>query len=441
VDGTSVDDFYNNIIKADDGQTLLVKSTSDGSEKTGADLLADSDTLVVTSKDGSNITKYVLNVTAGGLDSNATLVAKDGSGLTVDITGETGTVSGFAYLTALATVLDNLEKPATATWNVIDGAGNLVPLQQLNSDTVYVQTQVSDNIYIEVVAQNGTDKITYQLLPTALSSDAFVVSSVYEVDQDALIITNIADQTSVATLMDNVVPVSGATITVVDKAGFERAMGIVSYDDMLVVVSQDGTVTVQYYLTFFNEMIPDLPNQAPAVSITADATAQNGTTISVTAEVTDDGLPEPGTLTYLWEVTAGDAGSVTIATADQVITDVTFSSTGAFELSLTVSDGELTTTVTHSVEVTPGVGLEKFNISDISIYPNPARNLVNVEFGSTLLIESQIRIVDMTGKVAYLENHFDDQLQINLEEFNAGIYFMIINVEDQSLIRKLNILK
>jgi len=122
-------------------------------------------------------------------------------------------------------------------------------------------------------------------------------------------------------------------------------------------------------------------------------------------------------------------------------TDVTFSDIGTFELSLTVSDGELSTKVAYSVTVTPAVGFEKFNMSRISIYPNPAMSVVNVEFGGAAQIESQIRIVDMVGKVAYLGNHFNEQVRINLDKFDAGIYFIIINVEDQSLIKKLNILK
>ena len=56
-----------------------------------------------------------------------------------------------------------------------------------------------------------------------------------------------------------------------------------------------------------------------------------GTAVSFSADVTDDGLPEPGTLTYLWAVTSGNAAAVTIASADQMTTNVTFSEFGSFE--------------------------------------------------------------------------------------------------------------
>jgi hypothetical protein len=80
-------------------------------------------------------------------------------------------------------------------------------------------------------------------------------------------------------------------------------------------------------------------------------------------------------------------------------------------------------------------------MSAISIYPNPAGEVVNVAIGGATQVESQIRIVDMTGRVAYLDKHFNPQVQINLDGFDAGVYFIIINVDDQSVVRKLNILK
>jgi hypothetical protein len=440
VDGTTVDDFYGNVIPSDAGQTMMVKNSSDGAEKTGTDALANGDTLLVTSKDMANVTKYVLEVTADGLGKNTLIVAADGSGYLVAVDGEAGTISGFPYLTALSAVMDNLEMPDLASWNVMDVDGSLVPMQQLNGDTVYVQTQVSDLIYIEVVAENGTDKVLYQLKPEALASDAFVVSTIYSVVQEAMMIENIPDMTAVTTLMANVTPVTGASMKVIDKAGFDRPVGITSYDDVLVVTSEDGNNIVHYYLTFQGELNPDVPNQAPVVSIVAESIAAPDVAISVTADVEDDGLPEGSILTYLWEVTTGDAGTVNIATPDQLTSDVTFSALGNFTLSLTVSDSDLGTTATHNVAVNP-VGIGMFDVSKISIYPNPATELVKVNFGEASAVESEIRIVDMVGKVAYLGNHFDSQVQIGLESLEAGVYFIIVNVGDQSLIRKLNVLK
>ncbi len=439
----TVEQFYASLIKADTGQVLSVHSNADGSVKALGGAVEAGDTLRVTSADAMSTTKYVLDINP--LDDNAmlTVEAAQADSYAVAVDGTEGTISGsgVAWGASILEIMDALIVPDLATFNVIDQDGDLVPLQRLNSDTVYALTPVSDRIFIEVTAENGVNKITYQFMPSSLSSDAFVVSGVYKVMEQAKIIANIPDRTSVSALMTNVEAVTGATMKVIDKAGFNRPLGIVSYDDRLVVVSEDGTNTVNYYLTFFNELRPDAPNQAPAVSIVAEATAVKGATLSFTADVADDGLPEGSALTYLWEVTAGDASNVTIASADQMTTEVTFSDIGNYDLSLAVSDGELSITVVHSITVTPGVGIEMLDLSTISIYPNPARHTIHVKFGMATQVESQIRIVDMIGKMAYIGNHFDNQVQIGLDELEAGVYFMIINVEEQSLIRKLSILK
>jgi hypothetical protein len=268
-----------------------------------------------------------------------------------------------------------------------------------------------------------------------------VTSSIYEVSQEDMIISLIPMGSGVRSFLANIVPVTGATIMVVDRLGNVREQGIIAYDDRLMVVSEDQSVTVDYFLNFIGEFDPDIRNLEPTVQVTAPATAEKGTAVSFVGEASDDGQPEGSVLTYLWEVTSGDAASVSIANADQLTTDVTFNATGDFELSLTVSDGELEVTVVHSITVTPGVGIEQFDKSAISIYPNPARDLVHVAFGASAQVKSQIRVVDMVGKVAYLGDHYDSKVQIDLDGFDAGIYFMVIDVEDQTLVRKLDIVK
>ena len=208
----------------------------------------------------------------------------------------------------------------------------------------------------------------------------------------------------------------------------------------LQVVSEDESKSVDYYLNFMGEMNPDIQNFAPEVAIIAPGSTNVGVAISVSADVSDDGIPQGSELTYLWEVTAGNAGDVVIAAANELSTDVTFNAAGNFELSLTVSDGDKSTTIAHAVEANP-VGIDRFDISTISIYPNPANEAVNVRFGTSFNEESEIKIVDMVGKVAYVGSHYDNHIFIDLAELKSGVYFMLIKVDGQSLVRKFDILK
>ena len=57
--------------------------------------------------------------------------------------------------------------------------------------------------------------------------------------------------------------------------------------------------------------------------------------------VTDDGLPSPGVLTYLWSVVSGP-GTVTFSNAPSLSTSASFSMAGIYVLRLSASDSVLT---------------------------------------------------------------------------------------------------
>ncbi len=436
--GITVSDLFDNINKADTAQILTVEDAS-GNAKELTDLVVGGDILKVVSANGENTSDYTLvNLP---LDDNAVITAyNDPTMIVIETEGEAGSIKGVAYGDLLKDVLDSLVIPQTATVSIIDMNGALVPLKSLNFDTVMVDTRVGNSIFIEVLAQNGVNMITYQFEPDALSSDAFVISSVFDVDQENLTISDIRYGLTAQSVWSYIEVVKGASATLVDKGGNERTEGLLNYDDRLVIISEDGSTTVVYYLGFLNELNPDVKNFSPEVSITGDASVGQGVAVTYEGAVTDDGLPEGSVLSYLWEVTAGDAATVNIANNDQATTEVTFSEAGDFDLSLTVSDGDLSKTAVQSVTVNP-VGVGEMDMSKISIYPNPAGENVHVEFGASSVYESQIRIVDMLGKVTYLEKHNSNQVQIALDGFHAGIYFMVIEVEGQSMITKLNIQK
>ena len=56
-----------------------------------------------------------------------------------------------------------------------------------------LMSQVNAPIFFEVVAENGVNKIIYQLMPKLWKSDAFVTSNVFEVDQEASLINLVPD--------------------------------------------------------------------------------------------------------------------------------------------------------------------------------------------------------------------------------------------------------
>ena len=248
--GEDVSEFLGNLIKADEGQVLTVLSSS-GDTKSDADAIADGDTLQIISADSRNTTKYGISTTA--LDDDAVLTSIT---LNITINGVNGTIAGFSYGTSIKDILNDVSVPAAAILNIINEDEELVPLTQLNYDTLYVNTLASENIFFEVIAENG-DIITYQLQPDVSADDVTVYSNAFEIDQNINYILSIPEGINMQQFLMNLIVAEGTDVKVKDKAGFIRDTGKVSFDDYLHVTSADGTNSARYDLEFKNE--PEAP--------------------------------------------------------------------------------------------------------------------------------------------------------------------------------------
>ncbi len=86
---------------------------------------------------------------------------------------------------------------------------------------------------------------------------------------------------------------------------------------------------------------PPPTNQAPVVNVGNDQTIQLPNTATLSATVTDDGLPSsPGTVTRSWTKQSGP-GTVTFANASSNNSTASFSTAGTYVLRLTANDGSL----------------------------------------------------------------------------------------------------
>jgi hypothetical protein len=244
VTNTTSEDLMDAIIQQDTAQGLTVIDGVTGAELALTDIVTDQDTLVVISADSANITKYALTVS-------------DGSGYTVATDATTGTVSGIPFGTTIEAVLANLEKPSTSLWNVIDGDDNLIPLSVINFDTLQVETKANQMMYIEVVAQNSKDIIVYSLEFDVSASDAFLGSEMFLVDEVGMGVSLIPSGIRAEVLLSFLYTNEGATISLIDKIGNGRTMGVVAYDDQIVVTSQDGNTVNVFNLNFFIEVLSD----------------------------------------------------------------------------------------------------------------------------------------------------------------------------------------
>lgn len=89
-----------------------------------------------------------------------------------------------------------------------------------------------------------------------------------------------------------------------------------------------------------------------------------------------------------------------------------------------------------------GVGVEELNLENqISVFPNPASNLLTIMIDDAELSEITISMIDLLGKQILVNQTFNKQITIDVSTFSKGIYFIKIEKGNkkypQSLIKKI----
>jgi hypothetical protein len=223
--------------KADESQTFVFMRGN--TELTADQSLADADVLVVTSGDGKSVTNYKL--INSPLDDDTSLTAKTGSGLTVSGNVISGVTAGMT----LKEVVDYLEAGNKSIVNVLDANGALQPFKMHNLDSLVNDVLVSDQFTLQVIAENS-DQTTYSFDFGFASNEAVLLSNILQIDQDKKFIMEFPVGITTPSLLSMVFANEGATVTIMDKGGFEREMGFMSIDDRIVVTAPDGVTKVTY---------------------------------------------------------------------------------------------------------------------------------------------------------------------------------------------------
>jgi hypothetical protein len=66
-------------------------------------------------------------------------------------------------------------------------------------------------------------------------------------------------------------------------------------------------------------------------------------------------------------------------------------------------------------------GIERAEVSVMSIYPNPATETVSI----TGVVESMVQVLDINGRVIFSGKSTEDKLSINVSEWSKGIYIIV----------------
>lgn len=125
--------------------------------------------------------------------------------------------------------------------------------------------------------------------------------------------------------------------------------------------------------------------------------------------------------TYQW---INCAGNTPIAGA----TSQTYTPTANGQYAVIVT--RLGCTATSSCVTINSVGLEDLETADIKLFPNPVSNVLTVEFGQTLQLD-RVFVTDALGRIVQELNSVNaNQLQINLGNESAGVYFLNLQANE-----------
>lgn len=212
----------------------------------------------------------------------------------------------------------------------------------------------------------------------------------------------------------------------------------------VTVEVNDGELSALAVVTINLLDVDEVTNTAPVITdqnFSIDENSANNTVVG-TVDAED---PDGNVLSFM--ITGGNAAgafginetSGEILVADESLLD--FETTPSFELTVEVSDGELSAsaTITISLNDLDEGALSTDEGFDVRIYPNPATDIVTLEAHAGLVGGDAV-ILSVSGEVVYSFSVRSTN-QLNIANLPAGIYLIKMVKKDVEMIHRLHKVK
>ncbi|MFD2514063.1 M43 family zinc metalloprotease [Pontibacter locisalis] len=131
---------------------------------------------------------------------------------------------------------------------------------------------------------------------------------------------------------------------------------------------------------------------------------------------------------YKWEFEGGTPAAST--ERDPV---VTYSQPGKYNVTLTISNGNLTSTETK-------VDYINVTVNDLVVYPNPSTDFITIEQPARILVR-QVQMVNHVGQVMLTAEARDRVLRLDIREMPSGIYFLHITSTNGTFTKKVSVVR
>ncbi len=196
------------------------------------------------------------------------------------------------------------------------------------------------------------------------------------------------------------------------------AIATVGNTSGLLVGAATGTATITYQLgnTGFEVQTVNV--------IAAPAPVTGPTTVCLDSAITLSD-PSPG---GMWT-----SSNTALATVGSVSGIVHAAGTGTVVIKYSLTDGCIATD-TLTIHKCHGVGISNINQGRVLFYPNPVSKTLTITADQTI---TKVAIMNLLGQTVFARNYDDKEVQVDVSQLTAGVYFVKINgIEEWKFVKQ-----
>ena len=93
----------------------------------------------------------------------------------------------------------------------------------------------------------------------------------------------------------------------------------------------------------------------------------------------------------------------------------------------------------QTVTITSTVGINDINYQDLNIYPNPAKDVLNVRLNNSNGVINKIQIFNILGQVIYINDTPKTEEVININKLNKGVYYITVTTDNKLFTKKFTV--
>lgn len=168
-------------------------------------------------------------------------------------------------------------------------------------------------------------------------------------------------------------------------------------------------------------------------------------TLNFTVENTGDTDIEVTSITMPDGYTA-NMTAFTVAIGASTDVEVTFAPsearTYAGEMVIQSTAGETRVNITGEGTIVTAIDDEFIDSSEVSLYPNPARDMITIDLTRIPQVQPNLAIVDMNGNAVWTKEKVQEsKVEVNVSSYPAGTYLIRVSSQKGNAVKKLIIVK